>query len=81
ISYTGDTTVQEGSLWLAGAGSIGELGSQQAVNFAADATFGGSNGTTVYGKLNNEGTLVFGDSEDTGSIFSFNGDLIIMGTI
>ncbi|ELY1457119.1 fibronectin-binding autotransporter adhesin ShdA [Salmonella enterica] len=80
-TYTGDTNVQEGTLWLAGAGTIGEMGSQQAVNVAADATFGGSNGTTVNGKVTNEGTLVFGDSEETGAIFTLNGDLINMGTI
>lgn len=80
-TYSGDTNVQEGTLWLAGAGTIGEMGSQQAVNVAADATFGGSNGTTVNGKVTNEGTLVFGDSDETGAIFTLNGDLINMGTI
>ncbi|EDQ3452137.1 fibronectin-binding autotransporter adhesin ShdA [Salmonella enterica subsp. enterica serovar Larochelle] len=80
-TYSGDTNVQEGTLWLAGDGTIGEVGSQQAVNVASDATFGGSNGTTVNGKVTNEGTLVFGDSEETGAIFTLNGDLINMGTI
>ncbi|EBN3422798.1 fibronectin-binding autotransporter adhesin ShdA [Salmonella enterica subsp. enterica serovar Muenchen] len=80
-TYTGDTNVQEGTLWLAGDGTIGEVGSQQAVNVASDATFGGSNGTTVNGKVTNEGTLVFGDSEETGAIFTLNGDLINMGTM
>ncbi|EDV2153055.1 fibronectin-binding autotransporter adhesin ShdA [Salmonella enterica] len=80
-TYTGDTNVQEGTLWLAGDGSIGEMGSQQAVNVASGATFGGSNGTTVNGKVTNEGTLVFGDSEETGAIFTLNGDLINMGTM
>ncbi|WP_080232395.1 fibronectin-binding autotransporter adhesin ShdA [Salmonella enterica] len=80
-TYTGDTNVQEGTLWLAGDGTIGEVGSQQAVNVASDATFGGSNGTTVNGKVTNEGTLVFGDSEETGAIFTLNGDLVNMGTM
>ncbi|EBU2181012.1 fibronectin-binding autotransporter adhesin ShdA [Salmonella enterica] len=80
-TYTGDTNVQEGTLWLSGDGSIGEMGSQQAVNVASGATFGGSNGTTVKGKVTNEGTLVFGDSEETGAIFTLNGDLINMGTM
>ncbi|MJY56840.1 fibronectin-binding autotransporter adhesin ShdA [Salmonella enterica subsp. enterica] len=80
-TYSGDTNVQEGTLWLSGDGTIGEMGSQQAVNVAADATFGGSNGTTVNGKVTNEGTLVFGDSEETGAIFTLNGDLVNMGTI
>ncbi|WP_079840208.1 fibronectin-binding autotransporter adhesin ShdA [Salmonella enterica] len=80
-TYTGDTIVQEGTLWLSGDGSIGEMGSQQAVNVASGATFGGSNGTTVNGKVTNEGTLVFGDSEETGAIFTLNGDLINMGTM
>ncbi|EIA3586187.1 fibronectin-binding autotransporter adhesin ShdA [Salmonella enterica] len=80
-TYSGDTNVQEGTLWLTGAGTIGEVSSQQAVNVASDATFGGSNGTTVNGKVTNEGTLVFGDSEETGAIFTLNGDLINMGTI
>ncbi|EPT6979596.1 fibronectin-binding autotransporter adhesin ShdA [Salmonella enterica] len=80
-TYTGDTNVQEGTLWLSGDGSIGKMGSQQAVNVASGATFGGSNGTTVNGKVTNEGTLVFGDSEETGAIFTLNGDLINMGTI
>ncbi|HAU6747458.1 TPA: fibronectin-binding autotransporter adhesin ShdA [Salmonella enterica subsp. enterica serovar Godesberg] len=80
-TYTGDTNVQEGTLWLSGDGSIGEMGSQQAVNVSSGATFGGSNGTTVNGKVTNEGTLVFGDSEETGAIFTLNGDLINMGTM
>ncbi|EBO5290395.1 fibronectin-binding autotransporter adhesin ShdA [Salmonella enterica subsp. enterica serovar Typhimurium] len=80
-TYTGDTNVQEGTLWLSGDGSIGEMSSQQAVNVASGATFGGSNGTTVNGKVTNEGTLVFGDSEETGAIFTLNGDLINMGTM
>ncbi|EDL8862305.1 fibronectin-binding autotransporter adhesin ShdA [Salmonella enterica] len=80
-TYTGDTNVQEGTLWLSGDGTIGEMGSQQAVNVASGATFGGSNGTTVNGKVTNEGTLVFGDSDETGAIFTLNGDLINMGTI
>ncbi|EAQ2767021.1 fibronectin-binding autotransporter adhesin ShdA [Salmonella enterica] len=80
-TYSGDTNVQEGTLWLTGAGTIGEVGSQQAVNVASGATFGGSNGTTVNGKVTNEGTLVFGDSEETGAIFTLNGDLINMGTM
>lgn len=37
-TYTGDTNVQEGTLWLAGDGTIGEVGSQQAVNVASGAT-------------------------------------------
>ncbi|EDU6112522.1 fibronectin-binding autotransporter adhesin ShdA [Salmonella enterica subsp. enterica serovar Splott] len=80
-TYTGDTNVQEGTLWLTSAGTIGEMGSQQAVNIASGATFGGSNGTTVNGKVANEGTLVFGDSDETGAIFTLNGDLINMGTM
>ncbi|EDV9994357.1 fibronectin-binding autotransporter adhesin ShdA [Salmonella enterica subsp. enterica] len=80
-TYSGDTNVQEGTLWLAGDGTIGEVGSQQAVNVASGAIFGGSNGTTVNGKVTNEGTLVFGDSEETGAIFTLNGDLINMGTM
>ncbi|EBW2325633.1 fibronectin-binding autotransporter adhesin ShdA [Salmonella enterica subsp. enterica serovar Agoueve] len=80
-TYSGDTNVQEGTLWLSGDGSIGEMGSQQAVNVASGATFGGSNGTTVNGKVTNKGTLVFGDSEETGAIFTLNGDLVNMGTM
>ncbi|EBQ1672895.1 fibronectin-binding autotransporter adhesin ShdA [Salmonella enterica subsp. enterica] len=80
-TYSGDTNVQEGTLWLSGDGTIGEMGSQQAVNVASGATFGGSNGTTVNGKVTNEGTLVFGDSEETGAIFTLNGDLVNMGTM
>ncbi|EIC7252820.1 autotransporter-associated beta strand repeat-containing protein, partial [Salmonella enterica] len=80
-TYTGDTNVQEGTLWLSGDGTIGEMGSQQAVNVASGATFGGSNGTTVNGKVTNEGMLVFGDSDETGAIFTLNDDLINMGTM
>ncbi|EBH1701604.1 fibronectin-binding autotransporter adhesin ShdA [Salmonella enterica] len=80
-TYSGDTNVQEGTLWLSGDGSIGEMGSQQAVNVSSGATFGGSNVTTVNGKVTNEGTLVFGDSEETGAIFTLNGDLINMGAM
>lgn len=37
-TYSGDTNVQEGTLWLSGDGSIGEMGRQQAVNVASGAT-------------------------------------------
>lgn len=80
-TYSGDTNVEEGTLWLTGTGVIGAQDSQQAVNVASGAAFGGANGAVVNGNVNNEGTLTFGDSEETGAVFTLNGDLINMGTL
>ncbi|EDV0261958.1 autotransporter outer membrane beta-barrel domain-containing protein [Salmonella enterica subsp. salamae] len=80
-TYSGDTNVEEGTLWLTGTGVIGAQDSQQAVNVASGAAFGGANGAVVNGNVNNEGTLTFGDSEETGAVFTLNGDLNNMGTL
>jgi outer membrane autotransporter protein len=80
-TYSGATDIQEGTLWLAGTGTIGAVDSQQAVNIAAGATFGGSNEAVVNGNVDNKGTLNFGDSEETNATFFINGDLTNSGTL
>ncbi|EAV2277817.1 autotransporter outer membrane beta-barrel domain-containing protein [Salmonella enterica subsp. enterica serovar Altona] len=68
-TYSGDTDVQEGVLWLAETATIGSAGSAQAVNIAANAAFGGHN-ATVNGHVNNLGSLYFVDT------FTVNGDVV-----
>ncbi|EEA7978654.1 autotransporter outer membrane beta-barrel domain-containing protein [Salmonella enterica subsp. enterica] len=68
-TYSGDTDVQEGALWLAKTATIGSAGSAQAVNIAANAAFGGHN-ATVNGHVNNLGNLYFVDT------FTVNGDVV-----
>ncbi|MYY36146.1 AIDA autotransporter-like protein ShdA [Salmonella enterica subsp. enterica serovar Kentucky] len=68
-TYSGDTDVQEGVLWLAETATIGSAGSAQAVNIAANAAFGGHN-ATVNGHVNNLGNLYFVDT------FTVNGDVV-----
>ncbi|EBR8817748.1 autotransporter outer membrane beta-barrel domain-containing protein [Salmonella enterica subsp. enterica serovar Senftenberg] len=68
-TYSGDTDVQEGTLWLAETATIGSAGSAQAVNIAANAAFGGHN-ATVNGHVNNQGSLYFVDT------FTVNGDVV-----
>ncbi|ECV0285214.1 autotransporter outer membrane beta-barrel domain-containing protein [Salmonella enterica subsp. enterica serovar Enteritidis] len=68
-TYSGDTDVQEGTLWLAETATIGSAGSAQAVNIAANAAFGGHN-ATVNGHVNNLGNLYFVDT------FTVNGDVV-----
>ncbi|EEU8428886.1 autotransporter outer membrane beta-barrel domain-containing protein [Salmonella enterica] len=68
-TYSGDTNVQEGALWLAETATIGSAGSAQAVNIAANAAFGGHN-ATVNGHINNLGSLYFADT------FTVNGDVV-----
>ncbi|EMY3037264.1 autotransporter-associated beta strand repeat-containing protein [Salmonella enterica] len=68
-TYSGDTDVQEGALWLAETATIGSAGSAQAVNIAANAAFGGHN-ATVNGHVNNQGSLYFVDT------FTVNGDVV-----
>ncbi|EJD8840930.1 autotransporter-associated beta strand repeat-containing protein [Salmonella enterica] len=68
-TYSGDTDVQEGALWLAETATIGSAGSAQAVNIAANAALGGHN-STVNGHVNNQGSLYFVDT------FTVNGDVV-----
>ncbi|MBH0645060.1 autotransporter-associated beta strand repeat-containing protein [Salmonella enterica] len=68
-TYSGDTDVQEGALWLAETATIGSAGSAQAVNIAANAAFGGHN-ATVNAHVNNQGSLYFVDT------FTVNGDVV-----
>ncbi|EAM5214682.1 autotransporter-associated beta strand repeat-containing protein [Salmonella enterica] len=68
-TYSGDTNVQEGALWLTETATIGSAGSAQAVNIAANAAFGGHN-ATVNGHVNNQGSLYFVDT------FTVNGDVV-----
>ncbi|ECO6368236.1 autotransporter outer membrane beta-barrel domain-containing protein, partial [Salmonella enterica subsp. enterica] len=68
-TYSGDTDVQEGALWLTETATIGSAGSAQAINIAANAAFGGHN-ATVNGHINNLGSLYFADT------FTVNGDVV-----
>lgn len=73
-SYSGTTDVNQGTLWLGEAGVIGVQNSEQAVNVAAGATFGGDNGV-VNGNVNSKGTVQFNDT------LTINGDLSNAGSI
>ena len=73
-SYSGTTDVNQGTLWLDEAGVIGVQNSEQAVNVAAGATFGGSSGV-VNGNVNSKGTVQFNDT------LTINGDLSNAGSI
>ncbi|WP_048225615.1 autotransporter outer membrane beta-barrel domain-containing protein [Enterobacter quasiroggenkampii] len=73
-SYSGTTDVNQGTLWLGEAGVIGVQNSDQAVNVAAGATFGGDNGV-VNGNVNSKGTVQFNDT------LTINGDLSNAGSI
>ncbi|EOF5965440.1 autotransporter outer membrane beta-barrel domain-containing protein [Salmonella enterica] len=75
-TYSGNTDVQDGTLWL--TGTINGAGD---VNIADSATFIGSGDAMVGGDVNNSGTLNFGDSTQTNATFTINGDLTNAGTL
>ncbi|WP_411899308.1 autotransporter outer membrane beta-barrel domain-containing protein, partial [Salmonella enterica] len=53
----------------------------QRVPVASGETLGGTNGDACNGKGATAGTVGFGKREETGAIFTINGDLINMGTM
>ncbi|HHK9534791.1 TPA: autotransporter outer membrane beta-barrel domain-containing protein [Escherichia coli] len=71
-TWSGDTRVNDGTLWLTDSGVIGESGSTQVVNVATGATFGGSG--VVNGNVNNIGTLAMSESGKTGNTLTINGN-------
>ena len=73
-TYSGTTDIQAGTLWLSSTGVIGAAGSQQAVNVAQGATFGGDNGT-VNGNINNQGELRFNN------LLTVNGNVTNSGSL
>lgn len=80
-TYSGTTSVQDGALWLDTDAVIGVTGSQQRVDVAQGAAFGGDN-ARVNGVVENNGTLYFdnkltvnGDVINNGAIQSGSGDI------
>ncbi|HFS5789688.1 TPA: autotransporter outer membrane beta-barrel domain-containing protein [Citrobacter werkmanii] len=78
-TYSGTTSVDEGTLWLTSNGVIGLEGSQQQVDVASAATAGGSG--TINGNVDNAGALSFGESAIPDSALTINGDLNNSGSI
>lgn len=79
-TYSGDTYVNEGTLWLTDTGIIGDTGSSQNIYVAEGATFGGSGGTANANVIN-DGTVSFGDATQTGTTFTINGNMDNSGAI
>lgn len=77
-SYSGETTVNAGTLWLTDNGVIGAAGSQQEVGVYTGAVFGGSG--VVNGNVNNQGTISFGDTTNPSSL-NIYGDVTNSGSI
>lgn len=77
-SYSGETTVNAGTLWLTDNGVIGAAGSQQEVDVYTSAVFGGSG--VVNGNVNNQGTISFGDTTNPSSLTIY-GDVTNSGSI
>lgn len=73
-TYSGATNVEQGALWLDPDASIGVAGSQQLVDVAQGAAFGGDN-ATVNGNVQNSGSLYFDDT------LTVNGDVTNSGAI
>lgn len=73
-TYSGATNVEEGALWLDPNAVIGVEGSQQLVDVAQGAAFGGDN-ATVNGNVENRGSLYFDNT------FTVNGDVTNSGAI
>ncbi len=76
-TYSGTTNVQDGTLWLSQTGVIGAKNSQQAVNVAKDAVFGGNG--EVNGNVYNDGTLRFGDTAAENTNLTINGNVVNRG--
>ncbi|EBY0374933.1 autotransporter outer membrane beta-barrel domain-containing protein [Salmonella enterica subsp. enterica serovar Toulon] len=79
-TYSGDTYINEGTLWLTDTGTIGNAGSSQDIYVAEGATFGGS-GSTINANVINDGTVSFGDATHTSAIFTINGNMDNSGAI
>lgn len=77
-SYSGETIVNAGTLWLTDNGVIGAAGSQQEVDVYTGAVFGGSG--VVNGNVNNQGTISFGDTTNPSSL-NIYGDVTNSGSI
>ena len=71
-TYSGDTHVKEGTLWLENSGIIGAAGSKQKINIASAARFGGSG--IVNGNVFNSGNLAMSKSGEVGNNLTINGD-------
>ncbi|WEJ90150.1 MAG: autotransporter outer membrane beta-barrel domain-containing protein [Klebsiella huaxiensis] len=71
-TYSGDTNVKEGSLWLENSGTIGTIGSKQKINIASGASFGGSG--IVNGHVFNGGNITMSKNGETGSTLTINGN-------
>ncbi|MDY8912143.1 autotransporter adhesin glycoprotein EhaJ [Escherichia coli] len=71
-TWSGDTRVNDGTLWLTDSGVIGASGSTQAVNVAEGATFGGSG--VVNGDVYNSGNIAMSHGGETGNTLTINGN-------
>ncbi|MDG1642325.1 autotransporter outer membrane beta-barrel domain-containing protein [Klebsiella huaxiensis] len=71
-TYSGDTNVKEGSLWLENSGTIGTIGSKQKINIASGASFGGSG--IVNGHVFNGGNITMSKNGETGRTLTINGN-------
>lgn len=71
-TYSGETEVKAGTLWLTSNGVIGAEGSQQNVNVAQNATFGGLG--TVNGNVINSGNIAISADNATGGTLTINGN-------
>lgn len=71
-TYSGDTHVKEGTLWLENSGIIGSAGSKQKINIASAAHFGGSG--IVNGNVFNSGNLAMSKSGEVGNNLTINGN-------
>lgn len=73
-TYSGETRVNDGALWLTDSGVIGAPGaeSQGAINVAYNATLGGSG--VVNGNVNNSGNVAMSQMGETGHTLTINGN-------
>lgn len=71
-TWSGDTRVNDGTLWLTDSGVIGASGSTQAVNVAEGTTFGGSG--VVNGDVYNSGNIAMSHGGETGNTLTINGN-------
>ncbi|HIE5388874.1 TPA: autotransporter outer membrane beta-barrel domain-containing protein [Enterobacter cancerogenus] len=73
-TYSGDTHVNDGTLWVTEDGAIGVNDKDQTIYVAEGATFGGENGTANASVIN-DGAVKFDDT------LTINGDMTNAGTI
>ncbi len=78
-TYSGETNILDGTLWLSQTGVIGAKNSQQMVNVAQGGVFGGNG--EVNGNVYNSGTLRFGDTTLENSNLTINGNVVNHGEI